>query len=249
MNSAANLRRLSVALGLKRVSLKGRSQLRAHLSERKQSSSPTEHTLANTKRDPLNASPGSEAIRLAQQGDAEAFETIYHGHSSRVYALCLRMLRDPIEAQDLTQDVFLQLFRKIQTFRGASAFSTWLYRLTVNMILMRLRRKTPGFVPLDDTMPSDDQDTTPFYQIATPDLRLAGLVDRITIQEALDQLPEGYKQIFILHDVQGYKHSEIAEILRHSIGNSKSQLHKARKRLRELLLEARPSKPGSLAKS
>jgi RNA polymerase sigma-70 factor (ECF subfamily) len=249
MNSAANLRRLSIALGLKRVSVKGRSQLRARLSKQKQSSSPTEHTLANAKPDSLNASPGSEAIRLAQQGDAEAFETIYHEHSGRVYALCLRMLRDPIEAQDLTQDVFLQLFRKIQTFRGASAFSTWLYRLTVNMILMRLRRKTPGFVPLDDTMPSDDQDTTPFYQITTPDLRLAGLVDRITIQAALDRLPEGYKQIFILHDVQGYKHSEIAEILRHSIGNSKSQLHKARKRLRELLQEARPSKPGSLAKS
>jgi RNA polymerase sigma-70 factor (ECF subfamily) len=117
------------------------------------------------------------------------------------------------------------------------------------MILMRLRRKTPGFVPLDDTMPSNDQDTTPFCQIATPDLRLTGLVDRITIQAALNQLPEGYKQIFILHDLQGYKHSEIAEILRHSKGNSKSQLHKARKRLRELLQEAGPSKPGSVAKS
>jgi RNA polymerase sigma-70 factor, ECF subfamily len=193
---------------------------------------------SNTKR--FDNASLCETIRLAQQGDSGAFETIYKSFALRMYAICLRMVHDPADAEDALQQVFLQLFCKIQTFRGASAFSTWLYRLTVNMVLMRLRGKKPELVSLEEALPNDDQDNEPFSQIPAPDLRLTGLVDRITIQAALGQLPDGYRQIFILHDVQGYKHSEIAEIVGHSSGTSKSQLHKARKRLRELLQKVQP---------
>jgi RNA polymerase sigma-70 factor (ECF subfamily) len=180
----------------------------------------------------------SETIRLAQQGDATAFEAIYRLHSGRVYALCLRMLRDPVEAEDLTQEAFVQLFRKIHTFRGESAFSTWLHRLTANLALMRLRRKKLISTSLDDTIGSDEEDDRPRNDIGGPDLNLTGLFDRLNLKRALNQLPAGYKLAFILHDVYGYEHNEIAKIRECSEGNSKSQLHKARKRLRDLLRSA-----------
>jgi RNA polymerase sigma-70 factor, ECF subfamily len=176
-----------------------------------------------------------ETIRLAQQGDATAFEAIYQLHSRRVYALCLRMTGDPVEAEDLTQEAFLQLFRKIHTFRGEAAFSSWLHRLTANIVLMRLRKKKPIALSLDEmTRGEDDQANFPF-EAGAPDLRLTGLLDRVNIHAALQQLPQGYKSMFLLHDVHGYEHNEIASMLGCSVGNSKSQLHKARKRLRELL--------------
>jgi RNA polymerase sigma-70 factor, ECF subfamily len=178
-----------------------------------------------------------EAIRLAQQGDAAAFETIYQLHSRRVYALCLRMIGDPVEAEDLTQEAFLQLFRKIQTFRGESAFSSWLHRLTANIVLMRFRKKRPAAISLEELTGSDNQKDRPALEIGAPDLRLTGLFDRFNLHAALDQLPHGYKSMFLLHDVHGYEHKEIASMLGCSVGNSKSQLHKARKRLRELLNE------------
>jgi RNA polymerase sigma-70 factor, ECF subfamily len=145
------------------------------------------------------------------------------------------MLRDPVEAEDLAQEVFIQLFRKIHTFRGESAFSTWLHRLTANLVLMRLRRKKPVSISLDDISGGEEEDAKPRPEIGGPDPRLSGLIDRVNLQAAIDQLPEGYREIFILYDVHGYEHNEIAQILGRSIGNSKSQLHKARKRLRELL--------------
>src|SRR3984893_18461238 len=180
-----------------------------------------------------------EVIRLAPQGDAAAFETIYKLHSRRVYALCLRMIGDPVEAEDLTQEAFLQLFRKIQTFRGESAFSSWLHRLTANIVLMRFRKKRPITVSLDDVIRPDDEKERPAFEIGAPDQRLVGLFDRVNLHAALAQLPEGYKSMFLLHDVHGYEHNEIATMLGCSVGNSKSQLHKARKRLRELLHEVR----------
>ena len=180
-----------------------------------------------------------EAIRLAQQGHAAAFETIYQLHSRRVYALCLRMSGDPVEAEDLTQEAFLQLFRKIHTFRGESAFSSWMHRLTANIVLMRFRKKRPVPISLEEmTGPGDEKDR-PTFEIGVPDLRLTGLFDRINLHAALEQLPQGYKSMFLLHDVHGYEHNEIASMLGCSVGNSKSQLHKARKRLRELLHEVR----------
>ena len=200
----------------------------------------TERPLSKQGAKSFDSPPLRDTIRMAQQGDAAAFEAIYQRHAGRVYAICLRMLRDPAEAEDTLQEAFLQLFRKIQTFRGESAFSTWLHRLTVNMVFMRLRRKKPICVPLDGVLESDDENSKPLHELGGPDLHLTGLLDRMPLQAAVDQLPEGYKQMFILHDVHGYRHGEIAEILGHSIGNSKSQLHKARKRLRELLKRARP---------
>jgi RNA polymerase sigma-70 factor (ECF subfamily) len=192
-----------------------------------------------------------EAIRLAQQGDAAAFETIYHLHSRRVYSLCLRMVGDPVEAEDLTQEAFLQLFRKIHTFRGESAFSSWLHRLTANLVLMRFRKKRPISISLEEMNREDNEKDRAAFEFGTPDLRLTGLFDRVNLQTALDQLPEGYRSMFLLHDVHGYEHNEIARMLGCSVGNSKSQLHKARKRLRELLHEVRhyasPSIPQPVA--
>jgi RNA polymerase sigma-70 factor, ECF subfamily len=179
-----------------------------------------------------------ETIRLAQQGNAAAFETLYQLHSRRVYSLCLRMIGDPADAEDLTQEAFMQLFRKIHTFRGESAFSSWLHRLTANIVLMRFRKKTPPITSLDEMLRDDDESNRPKFEIGEQDLRLAGLIDRLNLDGAVGQLPEGYKLMFILHDVQGYEHNEIAGILGCSVGNSKSQLHKARKRLRELLQNA-----------
>jgi RNA polymerase sigma-70 factor (ECF subfamily) len=179
----------------------------------------------------------AEAIRLAQQGDASAFEHIYRLHSRRVYALCLRMVGNPAEAEDLTQDAFLQLFRKIGTFRGESAFSTWLHRLSVNVVLMKLRKKTLPETSLEESTDPEDEVNGPRREIGGPDLMLTGSIDRVHLERAIEQLPPGYRQVFVLHDVQGFEHNEIAGLMDCSIGNSKSQLHKARMRLRELLQE------------
>jgi RNA polymerase sigma-70 factor (ECF subfamily) len=179
----------------------------------------------------------AEAIRLAQQGDAGAFERIYRLHSRRVYALCLRMVGNTAEAEDLAQDAFLQLFRKIGTFRGESAFSTWLHRLAVNVVLMKLRKKTLPETSLEESTDPEDESGGPRREIGAPDLLLSGSIDRVHLERAIEQLPPGYRQVFVLHDVQGFEHNEIAKLMECSIGNSKSQLHKARMRLRELLQE------------
>ena len=174
-------------------------------------------------------------IRRAQSGDSAAFEIIYQQYASRVYALCLRMVRETREAEDLTQEAFLQLFRKIHTFRGESAFSTWLHRLTANIVLMHFRKKKLISTSLEDINATDEDHGEHDRELSTPDLRLTGLFDRVDLQTAIDCLPEGCKAMFLLHDVQGYDHNEISEILGCSIGNSKSQLHRARIRLRKLL--------------
>jgi len=178
----------------------------------------------------------AEAIRLAQAGNAAAFEFLYELHSRRVYALCLRMVSNPSDAEDLTQEAFLQLFRKIATFRGESAFSTWLHRMTVNVVLMRLRKKVLPVASLEETTESDEESGVR-KDVGAPDLRLSGAVDRVNLERSVDKLPPGYRTVFVLHDVQGYEHNEIAGIMGCSVGNSKSQLHKARTRLRDLLQE------------
>jgi RNA polymerase sigma-70 factor (ECF subfamily) len=179
----------------------------------------------------------AEAIRSAQSGDAAAFEFLYQLHGRRVYALCLRMVSNPSDAEDLMQEAFLQLFRKIGTFRGESAFSTWLHRMTVNVVLMRLRKKTLPATSLEEVTDPDDETGGPRKDPGAPDLRLSGAVDRVNLERSIGKLPPGYKTVFVLHDVQGYEHNEIADIMGCSVGNSKSQLHKARTRLRELLQE------------
>ena len=174
-------------------------------------------------------------IVRAQQGDASAFESLYRQHSRRVYGLCLRMVSDPFEAEDLAQEAFLQLFRKIHTFRGESAFSSWLHRLTANVVLMSFRKKKAHLTSLDEMTRVNDDDSGQKLEIGEVDVRLTGMFDRVNLQSAIDSLPEGYKRMFLLHDLHGYEHNEIAEILACSVGNSKSQVHKARKRLREVL--------------
>jgi RNA polymerase sigma-70 factor, ECF subfamily len=179
----------------------------------------------------------AEAIRRAQAGDSAAFDFLYHLHSRRVYALCLRMVNNPADAEDLMQEAFLQLFRKIATFRGESAFSTWLHRMTVNVVLMRLRKKSLPTDSLEETLDPEAENSSPKRDVGAPDLRLSGAVDRVNLERSIEQLPPGYRTVFVLHDVQGYEHNEIADIMGCSVGNSKSQLHKARTRLRELLQE------------
>jgi RNA polymerase sigma-70 factor (ECF subfamily) len=194
--------------------------------------------VARTRLTETGALTESEAIRRAQQGDQLAFEHLYRMHSRRVYALCLRMVGRTAEAEDLTQEAFLQLFRKIATFRGESAFSTWLHRLAVNVVLMRLRKKTIAESSLEETTEPDEESGGPRRDFGSADPLLSGSVDRINLQRAIHRLPPGYRAVFELHDIQGYEHNEIAGIMGCSIGNSKSQLHKARTRLRELLHEA-----------
>jgi RNA polymerase sigma-70 factor (ECF subfamily) len=186
----------------------------------------------------------AEAIRRARNGDRTVFEFLYRLHSRRVYAVCLRMVGNTAEAEDLTQEAFLLLLRKIHTFRGESAFSTWLHRLAVNVVLMRLRRKSPPTDSLEAALDPDDESASPLPSsfMGAPDLLLEGSLDRINLERCIKQLPLGYRTIFVLHDIQGYEHHEIAEILGRSVGVSKSQLHKARMRLRELLHEVQRDK-------
>ena len=187
----------------------------------------------------LASKAGSETqlIARAQQGDEAAFAELYETHKRRVYSLCLRMLGDPAEAEDLAQEAFLQLFRKIGTFRGESAFSTWLHRLVVNVVLMHLRRRGIQQVPLEDVDTSQEEPVRREY--GDDDKRLMGSIDRVTLDRAIAELPPGYRAVFVLHDVEGYEHNEIAQIMSYSIGNSKSQLHKARLKLRDYLREHR----------
>jgi RNA polymerase sigma-70 factor (ECF subfamily) len=184
----------------------------------------------------------AEAIEKAKHGDAHAFQALYDKHKRRVYSLCLRMTANTAEAEDLTQEAFLQLYRKIATFRGESAFSTWLHRLSVNVVLMHLRKKSLPVVSLEET--TQGEEDTPKKDFGAEDLALAGSIDRLQLQRAVDDLPPGYRTIFVLHDVQGYEHNEIAQIVGCSIGNSKSQLHKARMKLRDLLKINRAEKAG-----
>ena len=179
--------------------------------------------------------PEAEAIRRAQGGDPDAFERLYRQHSRRVYSVVLRMVGNPAEAEDLTQEAFLQLFRKIHTFRGDAAFSTWLHRLAVNVVLMRLRKKALPLTSLDEPADADDESSGPKRDVGADDPLMEGSVDRVHLERAVAELPPGYRMVFLLHDVQGYEHNEIARIMDCSIGNSKSQLHKARTRLREIL--------------
>lgn len=176
----------------------------------------------------------AEAIEQAKAGDSAAFEYLYKVHCRRVYGLCLRMIKNPAEAEDLTQQAFIQLFRKIGTFRSESALSTWLHRVTVNIILMYLRRKKPAEILATDLERQSARSEGPREHVSC-DTSMLGAVERLNLMCAIRKLPRGYKQLFLLHDVFGYEHTEIAGLLGFSIGCSKSQLHKARKRLRRLL--------------
>jgi RNA polymerase sigma-70 factor (ECF subfamily) len=172
-------------------------------------------------------------FKLAQEaakGDTNAFAELYRRYKERVYALCLRMTRNVAEAEDLTQEAFIQLFRKIGSFRGESAFTTWLHRLTVNQVLMHFRRRN---VKLEVT--TEESEMPEQMVLGTENPRTMPVIDRIELDRAIAQLPPGYRSVFVLHDVQGHEHEDIARMLNVAIGTSKSQLHKARMKMRSLL--------------
>jgi RNA polymerase sigma-70 factor (ECF subfamily) len=171
-----------------------------------------------------------ELARRSSAGDMGAFEELYSRHSRRVYSLCLRMTANTAEAEDLAQEVFIQLYRKAGSFRGESQFTTWLHRLTVNQVLMHFRRRG---VRLEQV--TDDGDEPVRVELGTEDQSRMRVVDRIAIDKAVSQLPPGYRAVFVLHDVEGREHEEVARLLGCSVGTSKSQLHKARMKLRTLL--------------
>ncbi len=176
----------------------------------------------------------AELIARAQRGEESAFEALYHAHKRRVYHLCFRMIGNTAEAEELTQEAFLRVFRKIHMFRGDSAFSTWLHRLSVNVVLMRLRKKRVTEISFECGDDNQESERPP-RDFGAPDLSLTGVVDRLTLKRAVAKLPKGCRKVFVLHDVLGCEHHEIAAKLGYTIGNSKSQLHKARMRLRKLL--------------
>lgn len=168
----------------------------------------------------------TETVRRAQRGGRAAFEQIYREHVRRVYALCLRTCGDASRAEELTQDVFVHTWEVIESFRGKSAFSSWLHRLTVNVVLSDFRsekRRTSRVMGTDDLEPFDRTDDA---------VELGGVID---LEDAISRLPPQARLIFVLHDIEGYRHEEIAELLGVAIGTSKAQLHRARKLLREVL--------------
>ncbi len=182
--------------------------------------------------------PERSLVQRAQQGDEEAFAALFQAHKKRVFSVCLLMTKDAADAEDLTQEAFLQVFRSIGSFRGDSAFSTWLYRVAVNTVLMKLRRrKSPPILSLDEPVSAESPSLR--RDVGKADPSLSGAVDRIALRRAMQELPQGCRQIFSLHEVQGFQHHEIAKILDCSVGNSKSQLHKAKMKMRDLLFPKR----------
>ena len=185
----------------------------------------------------VEAAPFSDhALAIAAAGgDMGAFEQLYVRHNRRVYSLCLRMTQNVAEAEDLAQEAFIQVFRKIGSFRGESAFTTWLHRLTVNQVLMHFRKRS---VKLERTT---EEGETPVQIVrGTENPNRMPVLDRIGLDRALKQLPPGYRSVFVLHDIEGHDHEEIAKILGVAVGTSKSQLHKARMKLRGLLKKQTP---------
>jgi RNA polymerase sigma-70 factor (ECF subfamily) len=177
-----------------------------------------------------SAASDLDLTQAAARGDMEAFETLYERYYRRVYSLCLRMVANVTEAEDLTQEVFIQLLRKLGSFRGESAFTTWLHRLTVNHVLMHFRKRG---VRMEKT--TEEGEVPEQVETGSDRLNSLPIVDRIALDAAIAQLPPGYRSVFVLHDVEGYEHEEVAGLLGVSVGTSKSQLHKARMRLRDLL--------------
>jgi len=171
-----------------------------------------------------------ELAARCRAGDVDAFEELYRQHARRLFSLVLRMIGSADDAEDLLQEVFLQAHRKLAGFRGESTLGTWLYRLTMNHCLDHLRGRQAKMSRATDSL--DDEDA------AEPAARapvVPSAISRMDLERAIDTLPEGCKAAFLLHDVEGFEHREIAEILGISDGTSKSQVHKARMKLRVIL--------------
>lgn len=181
----------------------------------------------------------TEAVLSLRQGNSEGFNIVYREYSKLVRAVCLKILRNPTEAEDVAQEVFIHMLRKIHTFRGDSAFSTWLYRVALNTVLMHVRStRRDRIASIESRRTGNGQQRDGGVQNAS----MPSFSNKIDLRSAVDSLPNGYKLIFILHDIQGYHHHEISRILGRSIGDSKSQLHRARQRLREFLRDTSDKK-------
>lgn len=186
-------------------------------------SSPWEVTLEQQRETLTHLTP---TIRRAQSGDRGAFEELYRDHVGRVFALCLRISANPARAEELTQDVFVRTWKMLTSFRGESAFSSWLYRLATNVVLVDFRstrRRTSRVKGTDDLEPYDTAGTA-----FDPG-------ENIDLEGAIAALPRQARAVFVLHDIEGYRHEEIAEQMGIAVGTSKAQLHRARMLLREVL--------------
>jgi RNA polymerase sigma-70 factor (ECF subfamily) len=173
---------------------------------------------------------GDSDAALAAAGDRRAFERLYRGHVNRVYSLCARMVSDRARAEELTQDVFVRAWDKLHLFRGESSFSTWLHRMAVNVVLNA--RKSDGRMrsKFEETDEELGLDALPSYSST-----MIGAGEMLDIEAAIAKLPPGARKVFVLHDVEGFKHEEIAEQLGVTTGATKAQLHRARLLLRQSL--------------
>lgn len=182
----------------------------------------------------------NDTIARAKAGDNAAFAELYRRYSKRVFGVCFSLVRDVTITEDLVQESFLRAYRKLDTFREDSLFSTWLHRIAVNSALMYLRKRSSSATEISLNEPTHDDGAEEIGELfGSQDAVLNKLVDRVTLQRAIESLPPGYRAVVVLHDVEGYQHDEIAEILGCTIGNTKSQLHKARLKLRALLTSER----------
>jgi RNA polymerase sigma-70 factor (ECF subfamily) len=186
---------------------------------------------------PLHEVPEAELIASAVNGDPESFGELYRRHSRRIYYLCYRMVNDTDLADDLTQEAFVHAFRRLSTFRQESRFTTWMHRIAVNTVLMFIRKRNSSIreCPLDPSFGNEEDAPFEGQTFGKSDDTLSMTTDRVALQRAIEDLPPGYRLMLILHDIHGYEHQEIAEIFGCTTGNTKSQLHKARLRLRSAI--------------
>jgi len=165
-------------------------------------------------------------VRAAQRGDPDAFQRLYVRHKNYVYSLCMRMCKDPVLAEDLTQDIFLHVWRKMGSFKAQSLFRTWLHRVTINMVLLHFRKNPIGMLSLDD-------ETLPVAEtISLSNSSPIHLDDRISLRNMLSLLSPRHRRVLVLHDVEGYRHQDISDLLGITSGASRSQLYKARTKMR-----------------
>ncbi|MGA9996154.1 MAG: RNA polymerase sigma factor [Pyrinomonadaceae bacterium] len=180
--------------------------------------------------------PDEELARRAAEGDAAAFEEIHSRYRRLVYSIALRMTRNPADAEDLTQESFISVLRHVGSFRGEAAFASWLYRLTVNQVKMHFRRRSKR--PEGQMSVLESAERASGFERGVSPVRI---IDRLIIEQALQKLPPGSRAALLLHDVVGYEHKEIGRRLGYSEGNSKSQLHRARAKLRKLISAQSPA--------
>ena len=185
----------------------------------------------------LQDAPETELIANAMKGDSDSFGDLYRRHSRRVFYLCYRMVNDTDLAEDLTQEAFVHAFRRLSTFRQESRFTTWMHRIAVNTVLMFIRKRNSSIreSPLDPAFGGEEEAPFEGQPYGKADEALSMTTDRVALLRAIEDLPPGYRLMLILHDIHGYEHQEIAEIFGCTTGNTKSQLHKARLRLRAVI--------------